>query len=181
MDSDTPERTEARSTVEITEETSDPSTPEMSIASISVAIPKPTLSNRQAQSRPSKTMMARAIAMLIEGYSAMEVARALDLPRRAISRWKEDYPEFTEMLERVDDEAAKIVLDEVRKTVREEIIELGPRAVQVMSAALEHADTRVALQAAALIMRNGGGPGEHVSIGLEGMLARASASPGSGD
>lgn len=120
--------------------------------------------------------------MIVEGMSMRETSLALGLGPQAVATWKRWDPEFQEMLDAADEEAARIVAQEMRENVRNEIEQLGPRAVERLKEALEHPDTRVALQAVGLVMRHGG-PGEQVGVRLsvESLLARADASPAAGD
>lgn len=101
-----------------------------------------------------KTKKAQIAACLGMGMSIAQAALECDVSRNQISSLLRD-DEFKELIQQIEDEAIQAMLSEVSTSVRRSIKELGPKAVEVLDASLNSEDSRVALQAAGLVLRSG--------------------------
>lgn len=101
----------------------------------------------------NEIQMAQVIAGLVQGRALKDVAASLDIPAARIARWYRESEKFQEMLLDVTTE----VVDEIRSTIkadaREAVVNLLPRAREVLEEALEADDVRTKLQAAAHVFR----------------------------
>lgn len=101
-----------------------------------------------------RPLQARAITLLVEGRSMVEVAEALAVNERTVRRWRE-LPDFEDTLREARDEAFRGALDELRR--------VGTRAVAVLEALLADVDPRVRLTAARTVVVGMLNVNEHVT------------------
>lgn len=118
----------------------------------------------------------------MQGYQLKEAAEKFGLSKSTVYAWKTLDPEFQELLAQAEDAAVEAFLEEGVQQVRNQIMDLGPRAAQVLRDSLEHSDPKVRLQAAGMVLRHGGGPAESLNVmGFERALAATNDDPASGD
>ena len=112
---------------------------------------------------------AKVVAALVEGLTVEQASVATGVPKNRILYWKANDDEFNEMLETVSEEVVNGILDYAVESVRNQIKNLGPKAIENIRAALDSEDERLAFQAAIGVLRLG--PFEskdmNVRIGLE--------------
>ena len=115
-----------------------------------------------------RPLQARAVALLVEGRSMVEVAEALAVNERTVRRWRE-LPGFKDALREARDSAFRSALDELRV--------VGGEAVRVLRALLADSDPRVRLSAARTVVVGMLNVNEHVSIAaqLAEVIARLDA------
>lgn len=92
----------------------------------------------------------RAVALLSAGHTDVAVAHALAIDRGTVRRWRSE-PEVAAALARARREreaAGAEALDDARRI----LVEAAPRAAQALVDALEDADPRVCLAAAAALL-----------------------------
>lgn len=105
--------------------------------------------------------MAQVIAGLVQGRPVKEVASSLDIPAGRIARWYRESDEFRGMLEEVTEE----VIAEIRSTLvadqKQAVVDLLPKAREVLEEMLDSEKDAVRLQAAAHVFRLAGYDGKH--------------------
>jgi hypothetical protein len=125
---------------------------------------------------------AEIVGALAQGMTLNEAASWCDVPKNTIQALLND-DEFRDLLNTAEDIAVNTILQEVATSVRRGIKELGPRSLEVLSAALSDEDGRVRLQAAGMVLRGSGmmdgGKELNIRVGLEGLVGNDS--PASGD
>ena len=115
---------------------------------------------------------ARVIAMLVEGTSVRQTEKTMGLSVGSIQRLRSSDEVFAQMLEEAEGNAVQAVIDDAITNVRNRIKALGPKALEVLTEALESDDERTRLQAAKEVFRIGGVMKNdlHVRVGLEQVL-----------
>jgi uncharacterized protein YpbB len=113
------------------------------------------------------------IAALVEGMTMTEAAEATGVKRATIADWKLRDPEFQRLLEEANEQVAMAVIEGSVDVVRTQIKEMGLKAREVLEAALDSDDDRLALQAAGMVFRLGNFEDKDVkvTIGLEQHIA----------
>lgn len=120
------------------------------------------------------TKKAAIILSLASGASIQEASVMHEISRSTITSLMQNDPEFKDMLLEATDIAVNTVLAEVQTNVRAQVKSLGPKALEVLTKALDSDDGRVALQAAGIVLRGTGimdGGKLDIRVGLESAVA----------
>lgn len=143
------------------------------------AVAKNTTRGRgNAIPRAKKAEVAMALGT---GMTIAQAAEHCGVSRNTITGMSRD-PEFLELVQECEDAAIQAILEEVTTGTRHRIKLLQDKAGDVIEAALNSEDQRVALQAATTILRGGGALTQsevNVRVGLESAIGNVS--PAAGD
>lgn len=113
---------------------------------------------------------ASIVMTLASGASVAETAAMHEVSINTIYTLQADDEGFRDMLQTASDVAVNTILAEVATNVRNQIKGLGPKALEVLTKALDSPDGRVALQAAGIVLRGTGimdGGKLDIRVGLE--------------
>lgn len=109
----------------------------------------------------SEVQMAQAIAGLIQGRSVKEVADSLNVPAARIGRWYRESDKFQEMLLDVTTEVVDEIRASIRSDTKQAVVNLLPKAREVLEEMLDSDKDTVRLQAANTVFRLSGYDGKH--------------------
>jgi hypothetical protein len=113
---------------------------------------------------------AAIILSLASGATVQEASIFHEVSRNTILGLMQKDEEFKGMLQDASDVAVNTILAEVQINVRNQVKSLGPKALEVLTKALDSEDGRVALQAAGIVLRGTGimdGGKLDIRVGLE--------------
>jgi len=132
----------------------------------------------------SPVQMAQVIAELVKGRGLTKAAEITGVPRGRIIRWYKENRAFQLMLEETQTEVVNTIRADLLNDVTATLIDLAPRAAEVMGSMLDDADkdsTRVS--AAAHILRLAGFGKAQPTGGpaVENLLGGLDARPSQGD
>lgn len=99
---------------------------------------------------------ASIVMTLASGATVQEASVMHEVSRNTITDLMSHDEAFREMLQEASDVAVNTILAEVQTNVRNQVKALGPKALEVLTQALESKDGRVALQAAGIVLRGTG-------------------------
>lgn len=112
-----------------------------------------------------RVQMAQVIAAIVQGQTMRQAAESTGVARDRISRWYRDSAEFQEMLLDVTDEVVAAIRDDIKADARDAVVNLLPRAKEVLSEMLDSEKDAVRLSAANSVFRLAGYGNERQPIG----------------
>ena len=96
----------------------------------------------------NEIQMAQVIAGLVQGRALKDVAASLDIPAARIARWYRESEKFQEMLLDVTTEVVDEIRTHIKADAREAVVNLLPKAREVLEEMLESEKDQVRLAAA---------------------------------
>lgn len=132
-----------------------------------------------------RVQMAQVIAGLLQGQTIRQVAESTGISRDRIARWYRSSAEFEEMLLDTTDEVVEMIRADIKADARDAVVNLLPRAKEVLGEMLESEKDSVRLSAANAVFRLAGYGNEKQPIGrgvgAPDVTPPRSANPAAGD
>lgn len=134
----------------------------------------------------SEVAMAQVISGLIAGRTVRDVAETVGIPPKRITRWMREDERFQELLDETTAEVVDQIREETVRTATDAVVDMSPRATEVLSEMLESDKDSVRLAAASHILRLAGAGRTPSKVGetdvFRGLVAGgASPAPATGD
>lgn len=98
----------------------------------------------------------KVVYALAGGATLKQAAELAGLTPAAIFRWRKEDPEFVAMLEDASEIVMETIREEAISNVRQQVKDLGPKALEVLTTSLDSHDPRIQLQAATHVFRLSG-------------------------
>lgn len=99
----------------------------------------------------------KVVYALAGGLTIKQAAEVAGIQPSVIYHWRQlQDPEFAAMLEDASEAVVEVIRDETVSNVRQQIKDLGPKALQVLTESLDSHDPRIQLQAAQSVFRLAG-------------------------